>query len=109
MRKVWAALSVVALVGCAHGSSAVEEHASAWERRVAAELPQGTGRAEVEAWARKNSIVLSNDGPEKQRGVLEILPGDGLVCSKWHTELRLTYDPPEHLRIAKVEKLGVCL
>jgi hypothetical protein len=109
MRKTWCLFGIITLLGCSHDDRRVEEHAVVWERRVAGELPRGTDRAKVEAWAGKNSVVLANETQNGQRGVLEILPGDGLVCAKWHIELRLNYSQTGRLESASVKKLGVCL
>jgi hypothetical protein len=109
MRKLGVILCVVAIAGCSHDAPRVDERAATWEKRVAAELPHGAPRSDVEAWAGKNSIVLASDLERKQRATLEVLRGDGLVCSKWHIDLVVTYDSSDRLSVAEVKKLGVCL
>jgi hypothetical protein len=108
MRKAVASFGVFLLFGCGPATPSAEERANSWQQRVNSELPIASPRSAVLAWAQKNAVRLSDEGPSRQRGALETLTGDGIVCSKWHISLALSYDASDTLQSAKVEKAGLC-
>ncbi|WP_045856724.1 hypothetical protein [Teredinibacter purpureus] len=106
--KVTLLLSViVSLISCS-SSGAVEERQEFWLQKISEFKPVGKTRSELFEWQKTNDIPL-NSFPNKGGVILEVIEGDGLVCSKWHILLSIDVDSNDLISNYSVTSAGTCL
>ena len=103
-------MAVVALfAGCGANDAHLNERIALWESKVAAEVPLGTSRADLNRWASANGIAPAAGGAREISGIVETLSADGLVCSKWHILVAVNVDASDRVVSSKISKAGTCL
>ena len=102
-------VAVTFVAGCGANDAHLNERIAVWETKVAAEVPPGTSRADLNRWASANGIAQAAVGAREVSGVVETLSADGLVCSKWHILVAVSVDGSDRVASAKVSKAGTCL
>lgn len=118
--------SVIALFALLLGSAAfanpeVNALASAWRSRLETELPLGSSRAAVLAWASRNHVQLGEGSEEPRQLIVPIgyvkekpAPAFGslssvAVCDGWGVSAALVFNADNQLVKRDVRTRGHCL
>jgi hypothetical protein len=119
MKRFAAVLVLLAAVLPAMAESGVKEVADSWRVRLDRELPDGTPRAAVADWARRNSLAMTegNDrshvilplGYFKEQAAGSFSSSTVKVCDGWGVSAEIGFNRADELVSRRVRTLGNCL
>jgi len=110
MRISLLVLFSLALLGCSEENSKVEERKSHWKNLVEETIQIGDSKMELLSWAETNGLKISHDQiSNKYVSLIETIPVNSLVCSKWHIVLNVALDSQNNVKEREIDAAGVCL
>jgi hypothetical protein len=110
-------LLVLATVPAAWADASVNDTANAWRARLQKELPAGTPRSSVVAWAKQNNLgLVEGDKPSHMilglGDIKDPAPASSVspnVCTGWGISADLAFSSSGELLSREVRTLGHCL
>lgn len=81
-----------------------------WQQTIAREIPVGTERKDILAWARKNDIALYKMGYAGLYGVVDTLKSEGInfPCSIFHIVVEIQMDADKKSKTQKIRSTDGC-
>lgn len=107
MRSVAVTLTFLLCAGCGKDTQ-IAQRVEAWERQIAAEIPEGTSRAELNRWASAHGFEPVKAKEREFAAVVETIKSGGPVCSEWRILVSVTI-ARDRVGRSKVSQAGNCL
>jgi len=91
------------------GESFIAEHKSGWKAAVTKELPLGSTRLQIQAWADQHSFTIY-ETPDKHtlEIVVQTIPYHQIVCKDWKIIAEIGMEDGKSIR-EDVVSMGACL
>ncbi len=107
--SVLALLCLALLAGCSDQSARITERVAYWDQVLATQIPVGTERQRIEAWAESKSIRLSEDIPKHSlHASVEEIPGIGFACSTWYITIQIELGADNRSIRQRAGRAGSC-
>ena len=110
MKYAFLFLIPLLLYGCSDNKNKVQERIHYWKENLEASVHIGDSREVFINWANKNDLnIIYDEINHKYVSIIETIPVNNLVCSKWHIMLNISFDSKNNVKQRKIESAGVCL
>ena len=85
------------LTGCQDNAAQIAGREAAWNEMLATQIPVGSERTRIEAWAESKYLRLSEDPAHHSlHGVVEEIQGLGFACSTSYITIHIELDASGH-------------
>jgi len=113
MRPIVLVVLVLTVGACSSEQPRLRERTLFWEGTLAHEVPPGTGRDAILAWASSRHIHMTELTERHMlEATLEVVPDEGIIhfpCGSWNIIVYVTLNAEGHSLENRITTVGTCI